>query len=223
MTGRYSGAAFDSEKHRLTQHSNGRLSKLLASLAEDASHGGKDKITLATLQKKLGHRSTGTLLVLLALPMVLPIPAPGIATAFGVPLALISAQMMSGHGSLWLPGWLAKRGVTRAQLKSFVNKALPMVCRVEKLVKPRLEFFTHGWALRLAGAMGTLMGIIMALPIFMGNVMPAVAIFLMALGMIGRDGALMLAGLVTGVLALALIGAGGMAVAAVGKEFLAAF
>lgn len=192
-------------------------------MGEEAPHGGKGDITLGYLQEKLGHHSTGTLLLLLSLPMVLPIPAPGIATAFGVPLTLICAQVMFGRENLWLPQWLAKRGVTRTQLRSFVKKALPLVCRLEKLVHPRLEVFTQGWALRVAGAMGAVMGIIMALPIFMGNVVPAVAIFLMALGMMGRDGAPILAGLIAGLFGIALIAAGGVALAALGKEVMMFF
>ena len=45
----------------------------------------------------------GALLLILALPMWLPIPAPGISVAFGVPLILVSAQLLVGRRFAWLP------------------------------------------------------------------------------------------------------------------------
>jgi hypothetical protein len=58
-----------------------------------------ERVDLGTISPFMGRRSIGALLLVLALPMALPIPAPGISVAFGVPLILISAQLLVGRRS----------------------------------------------------------------------------------------------------------------------------
>src|SRR6266853_306323 len=67
------------------QHDARRLSELLA--AHVRSLMG-DSVSLGDIANFLGARSIGAWLLMLALPMVLPVPAPGISVRFGVPLMI---------------------------------------------------------------------------------------------------------------------------------------
>lgn len=68
-----------------------------------------DRVTLGELAEFLGDRSIGGLLLVLALPMALPVPAPGLSVLFGVPLIVISVQLALGYRRAWLPARLARR------------------------------------------------------------------------------------------------------------------
>ena len=51
-----------------------------------------ERVSLADIAEFLGALSIGAWLLILALPMVLPLSAPGISILFGVPLMTISAN-----------------------------------------------------------------------------------------------------------------------------------
>ena len=69
------------------------LAKLLA---EHAGTVSSERVSLANIADALGTRSIGAWLLILALPMVLPVPMPGISVLFGVPLMIISIQLALG-------------------------------------------------------------------------------------------------------------------------------
>jgi hypothetical protein len=54
--------------------------------------------------------------------MALPIPTAGISVVFGVPLILISTQLLLGRRCAWLPARLTRRSVTRTDLTAFVER-----------------------------------------------------------------------------------------------------
>lgn len=178
------------------------FSNLLLSLPAAASEGS---VRLSVLAQMLGSRSAGALLLFLALPMVLPIPAPGISVVFGVPLMLVSGQLMFGRQALWLPPRFADRNISQGQLEVYVRRAMPGVRKLEKLVRPRLVQATRGLALRIIGATCLILALIITLPVPFGHLVPGAAISVMALGVIERDGLLTILGLLIGGLALMVV------------------
>lgn len=165
-----------------------------------------ERISIGAIAQWLGHRSMGSLLLFLALPMVLPIPAPGISVVFGVPLILISAQLLLGRESLWLPARLGDRTFSRANLEAYIERALPVVHKVERLVRPRFAEWTRGLSLRIVGAMCLVLAVIITLPVPLGHLVPGAAISVMALGLIEGDGLVLALGMATGGLALLIVG-----------------
>ena len=174
-----------------------------------------ERITLDEAIETLGDRAYGLALLMLALPMAVPISAiPGISTIFGIPLILISAQLMLGRPRPWLPQWLGTKSLSRADLARMIDKALPWLERCERYVRPRMLSLVSPTAERCIGAVATLMAVIMSLPIVLGNQPPAVAIALLALAVIERDGLFVLFGLLVSVISVILVGAGLTAFAA---------
>jgi hypothetical protein len=193
------------------------FSDLLLSLPTAFS---EDSISLSDLAGVLGNRSTGALLLFLALPMVLPIPAPGISVVFGVPLTLISAQLLFGRTTLWLPQRIASRRIDRGQLDIYIRRAVPIVRELEKLVKPQLAQLTHGLALRMIGGTCLVLALIITLPVPFGHLVPGAAISAMALGLIERDGFVTILGLMIGGLALVVVALAMIGLTAAGHNLL---
>jgi len=82
---------------------------LSAILDRMATHSEKGDLSLDELFRQIGDKSYGILLVVLALPSALPVPAAGYSTPFGLLLAILGFQMLFGRKSLWLPAWARRK------------------------------------------------------------------------------------------------------------------
>jgi hypothetical protein len=123
-------------------------------------------------------------LLILALPIVLPVSAPGISILFGVPLMTISAQLMLGYGRAWIPGPLDRA----RRLRGHGGSALPVLRRFERMVRPRASWLADEWAKIPPGADRLVLATIITLPIPLGHVAPGTAICWLALGLMKHDG-----------------------------------
>lgn len=178
-----------------------RTSEILRALVADAEGA---TVTVGALLQQLRLRAYGYALLIFGLPSCLPMP-PGVPTICGILLAIVSVQMMVGGGPLWLPDILEKREIETKTLTSVVDRMQPWVERVERLMRPRLSVMTGPVGYRLVGLVVFLLGVIMTLPIpFLGNMPPAFATVIIAVGLTERDGLVVLAGLVVSAVALAL-------------------
>lgn len=145
---------------------------------------------MSELARSFGDRTFGALLLVFALPNLIPLP-PGSSTVLGVPLIFIAAQLALGRSVLWLPRSIGERSFAKADMQRLVDYTLPTLRRTERLLAPRL-----GWLLndRLIGVACLVLAVVLALPIPLGNMLPALAICAFALGLMQRDGLAVLAG-----------------------------
>jgi len=144
----------------------------------------------AEFRAPASSRPLGSLLVLLSAPCVLPIP--GIGNVMG--LALM--------GAAW---WIWRGTAADAQASGATN--LPLNPRHERLVqswmarldrlaapwcRPRLNVLVdlqpRTWRAAFAAALVALMGVLIFLPIPLGNVLPAASVTSLGLGLSHRDG-----------------------------------
>jgi len=179
-----------------------RLSDLLI---QQAAMVTSERVTLGDMAAFLGDRSIGGLLLVLALPMALPVPAPGISVLFGVPLIVISAQLALGYRRAWLPARLARRSVSRSAFSAIVDRMLPTLRRLERIVRPRAGSLAGPWTRVPVGIICFVLAIIITLPVPLGHVVPGTAISVLALGLIERDGVAIALGTVTAVFGLAVL------------------
>ncbi len=184
------------------QHEARGLSELLAEHARTVS---SERISLADVANFLGTRSIGAWLLLLALPMVLPVPAPGISVLFGIPLMMISAQLALGARRAWLPAFILRQSMTRADYVALMARIQPAVERFERLVRPRAFWLANDWAKIPIGFICLVLAMIITLPIPLGHVAPGSAICLLALGLMERDGVVIGIGFGAAVLALVIV------------------
>jgi len=161
------------------------------------------RVNLADVRKALEDRAFGFLILVLVLPNCLPIPGPpGLSAVLGVPVCFLALQMVWGQRRPWLPRWLLERSVRRGDCTRLVAKSAPLLRRLEKLFRPRLPALNSATADRVNGALLLVFAIILSLPIPLGNLPPAYAVLLMALGIIEQDGLAILIGIVTGIVSV---------------------
>jgi hypothetical protein len=172
------------------------LSQLLQGLAQQP---GRDRISVRDLIDALGDRALGALLFLFAFPNVLPMP-PGTSALLGTPLVILAAQLMVGRGP-WLPRVLSARSMSHADFAALVRRITPWLERGERMLRPRFSWLALPPLEFVIGAVCLLLAIVVMLPIPLGNILPALAISLLALAVVERDGLWVVAGLALGVVA----------------------
>ncbi|OGA80077.1 MAG: ABC transporter permease [Betaproteobacteria bacterium RIFCSPLOWO2_12_FULL_65_14] len=176
------------------------LSEILAAVANDAS---RERISVADLLAAMHDRAVAALMFIFAVPNVVPVP-PGTSAILGAPLIFLAAQLALGMRP-WLPKVIAERSMARADFAALIARAGPWLVRAERLLRPRLGSLARPPAEYAVGVTCLLLAIILFLPIPLGNMLPAFAICLFALGILERDGAWVLAGFAAAAAAVALV------------------
>lgn len=173
-------------------------------LLEQALHAfPAEKVGVGELIDHLDERGYGLLLLMLALPMCVP-NVPGISTIFGVLMLPPALGMIFGARRPWIPGFLARQTIDRAALESTVKASAKMVRRMEGLFRPRLSFLTMPPFTVLLGLQVLVLALVLILPIPGGNWPPGMAVAILGLALIQRDGVLALASFAAAVVATVL-------------------
>ncbi len=168
-------------------------------LTEQAKGLSIREITLA-----VGEKGFGLLLMVLALPSALPIPAPGYSTPFGIVITLVALQMIVGRRTVWLPRRLGDIRIKPALAKTMLGSAGKFLHTIERLIRPR-QLWIRGRAGQVAlGLVVVCMACLMILPIPLTNTAPAMVIFLIGVGLSEEDGLLALGAFAVGCCALVL-------------------
>lgn len=188
------------ERHTLAAPT--RHSELSAHLRSLAAKDHSDRISIGEIVLALDPRAQGASLLLLALPNVVPAP-PGTSALFGLPLMWVAWQLMRG-GATVLPALVASRTLARQRFADGVDRVVPWLDRAGTMLQPRLCALAGPASARWVGALCLLLSTMLALPIPLGNMLPAAAICMLALGLMARDGLWVLAGVAAGTLALVL-------------------
>lgn len=193
-----------SPKERPQNSSSPQLhtSEMLQNLLQQ--HSG-ETIRLGELLHRLGSRAFGPTLLICALPEALPLPIAGVSAIIGTPLIIFSAQLLLGYSSPWLPKWLANRAFKRKDFEKIVRQILRRLKRFERVIRPRWEFATTPIVERLLGLLFLMLAFVIILPIPFGNMLPAIAIVVISLGLIEGDGVLIVGGTIASLIILAVM------------------
>lgn len=181
--------------------SDARLSDTLEALAGGCAG---ERISFDDLTAALGHRCFAGLLFVFAAPNLLPLP-PGASGVLGVPLVLLSLQMLLGYRRPWFPEPVLRRDIGTEHFASVVSRLAPISRRAERLLRPRLKPLTALLAHRAVALLCFLLGLVIALPIPLGNVVPAAAVSAFALGLLARDGVAVILGLALTAASVAIV------------------
>jgi hypothetical protein len=167
--------------------------------------GDGPSIPLGGIVEALGDRAFGLLVLIFALPNIIPM-IPGVSTISGVVIAIVGLQMLVGRRAPWLPAVVARRSLPRAETAAMVDRALPWVERIEQVARPRAGFMIQGAMRGLIGAMFLLLGAVLALPLsWIGNFPPGVALLILSVGLLEEDGLLVGLGHLAGIFATLLV------------------
>jgi len=167
----------------------------LWSLLDDSS---RERVSLGEMLSVLRGRAMPALVLLFAAPNAVPMP-PGTSAVLGAPLLLLSIQWWYGIGP-WLPARLLRMTVSRRELSRWARRGAPWL----QYSHARLAVLASAPCERVAGALASVLALIVLLPIPLGNMLPALAISIMAIGFMRKDGAWVLGGVMLGIAALAI-------------------
>lgn len=177
-----------------------RLSTVLRDLA--ASTEGP--VSVAAIRDALGDRSFAAMLIVCGAVNLLPLP-PGTSVVLGIPLAIVSAQMVFARQTVWLPGFVLSKSLTRDKVDYAVAKLIPGLERLERIIRPRFWPLSRGQADRMLGLAIFVLAVAVILPVPLGNWLPAFAATLLSLALSERDGILLGIGAAIGVASIAII------------------
>ncbi|MGR3511565.1 MAG: exopolysaccharide biosynthesis protein [Paracoccaceae bacterium] len=192
------------------------ISQRLTRLAEDAP---AESVTLDWILAQLHERAFGLFLLVLALPCCIPFLY-GIPQIVALPLMFVAAQILLGRTSPWLPAKLGAREVTKTSLHNLADRARPWLERIEALSRPRLTMLTRPPLDRIVGLALVLFSASILVPLPGTNTVPGFAVVLVAMGLLQRDGILVLVGSIVGTVWIATLIFAGATVASLIKGWL---
>ncbi|HEV2554717.1 MULTISPECIES: exopolysaccharide biosynthesis protein [unclassified Bosea (in: a-proteobacteria)] len=163
-----------------------------------------DRIAIGSIVAALKDRAYALLVVLLGLPNCLPMPPP-IPLVCGLVLIFVAIQMLTGRVIPWLPPALLSRSIGKPVLTRAVDRAVPLLVRLERISRPRLTVLGSRYAIPVIGLLILVLalGLVVAAP-FIGQIPLGLAVCLVGLGLVERDGLLIIAGAAFGAVGLVL-------------------
>ena len=175
----------------------------LSQVFEDLALTGAP-VTFGELEDALTDRSFAALLTFFAILNLLPLP-PGTGVVTGIPLVLVSIQMVLGRDSVWLPAFMLTKSISPERFRLVSNKVVPWLQWLERFIRPRNWPFGRKQGDRWLGVFTTILGISVVLPMPLSNWLPALATAIIGIALCERDGRLMLGGLTLGVVSISIV------------------
>jgi hypothetical protein len=172
------------------------LEQMLQQLCGSASG---ERVSVDDMLSAVGRRSFGPLILLAGLVTLSPIgDVPGAPTLVALLVLLISSQLLWGRSAFWLPGWILRRSVARTTMTKSVSWLERPARFIDRFLRPRLETFVEGFAVRVIAVVTLLVSL--AMPVM--EVIPfsasgaGAALTAFGLALIARDGLMALIALV---------------------------
>ncbi|MBH8560791.1 exopolysaccharide biosynthesis protein [Nostoc sp. CENA67] len=175
------------------------IKSLLQRLAEQ-------HLTLGDILTETSERGFSLVIALLVLPFLFPMP-PGLAGPFGAACLVLSAQMVLGRRSPWLPKKIARYKFPRPFAELLLKNLQRLTRILEKITRHRLAKIANNpltW--RINGLCISWLTILLMSPVPFTNPFPTVGILLLAVATIEADGLLICVGYVLTALITALFG-----------------
>lgn len=174
---------------------NGALTEVVDEL-EAASEGG-ETVSVGHLIDALGERGYGPALAILPLIELTPIGGiPGFPTLLALTVGLITVRLLMGYRHFWAPDWLRRRELNSERVFKSVHWPKPISERIDGQLRERLSRFAGPTARKAACIV--ILGILLLVPplevIPFATSAPMIAISVFGLGLLYRDGLLMLLG-----------------------------
>lgn len=150
-----------------------------------------ETVTVEAIMDLIGREGLLLLCMFLTVPFMVPVSIPGVSTVFGLCIILIGAGLITNRHP-WIPEALRKRAFPSAKLVVALEKGLIWVQRIEKVSRPRLLVLTRGRVMSMLNGLMLIAGGILLMAPFgfvpFSNTLPGLAVLLLALGMLQRDG-----------------------------------
>jgi hypothetical protein len=175
-------------------------------------------VSVGDVVEEVNGRSLYLTILVLSLPNLIPfLNTLGITHVTGLLLLIFISQLILGSRSPWLPQWLLRVKTKRKGFQKALDQILPYLRKTEKMVKPRWTALATGKMVGIYGLIMLALTIVLVLPIPFINVIPAVLLSAIALGLTQRDGIITA---VSGILSLIFLAVLGYGLATAGLAFV---
>lgn len=192
---------------------------LIAALEVIAEETPADGMTLLEFTQALGERAFGLMLFALAVPVCIPLLY-GIPQIVSLPMIAIAVQMAMGRPEPWMPRRFGERRLSKSGLVQMATGARKWFGWIEAVARPRLLLLSGPTAERVVGAIFVVFIASILIPFPATNTLPGIGIAMASIGLITRDGLLVLAGLAIGLVWITLLVVG---IAVFGPAFIDLF
>ncbi|WP_203291713.1 exopolysaccharide biosynthesis protein [Maricaulis parjimensis] len=193
---------------------------LISALEAIANDAPDDGLSLGKFVDALGERAFGVILFAMALPVSIPFLY-GVPQIMSLPMMALAAQMVMGREEPWLPGQFKTRTLSKASLTGMARGGRKWFGWLEALARPRLLFLSGPTVERVIGVIFLIFCASIMLPLPLTNSVPGIALAIAALGLLTRDGLLILLGILLGTVWITLLLFLGSTLVDVIKAFLA--
>lgn len=167
-----------------------------------AQKTGPDGMRIDQILSELDERAFGLAILIMAIPCLVPLLY-GPPQVLGGPIFLLAGQLFLHRSKPWLPKKVLAVSLPKSWLDAMAGFADKRLRWLETFSKPRFGFLASGWGERMAGLMMMICAVCIVLP--MTNTVPSVALALLAVGILQRDGLFVLLGGLIGLAWFALL------------------
>ena len=169
-------------------------------LREAAQGLREERVSMRAMAQAHGPEAQGTLLLLMAMPCLLPVP--GVGTVLGIGMVALALAMWRGQGEPGLPQRVGDLELPQPWARRVLEGLASAYETAGRYAKARLSHLAGPAWRSVVSAAVAVMAIIVVMPIPFGNVLPALALMLIGLGLVFRDGLAVALGLLGAGLAL---------------------
>ncbi len=162
-----------------------------------------DRIPVRDLVDAMQAIGFGLVMMVFAFGIIIPLPPP-FPSIIALPLVIFSLQMVAGYSSPKLPKRFSNLTVKRSVLAMLVQKSSPYIRKVEKILRPRLSFMISPTAERIIGVFTLIFSSFIVLPMPLSNFIPGLGILIIAFGLLGKDGLVVICGIILGIAGVAI-------------------
>lgn len=167
------------------------------------NRSSSDRIPIRDLVAAMDSIGFGLALMIFSFGILIPLPPP-FPSIISLPLVIFSYQMAIGRKSPKLPARFEKYTVKRSVLAALVQKSSPYIRKIEKILRPRMAFMISSTAERIVGMFALIFSVSVLLPLPLSNFVPGLGVLIISFGLLGKDGLIVLFGIITGCIGLGI-------------------
>ena len=162
-----------------------------------------DRILVGDLIDAMTSLGFGLAIMIFAFGIIIPLPPP-FPSIIAIPLVIFSLQMIAGFTSPKLPKKFSNLSVKRSVLAMLVQRSSPYIRKIERILRPRLSFITSHRGERFIGVFIFIFSSFVLLPMPLSNFIPGLGVLIISFGMLGKDGLVVILGIVVGLSGIAI-------------------
>jgi hypothetical protein len=141
-------------------------------------------VSLRILTDRMGDRIFGMLLILISVFSAIPF----VSSIAGLLITFLGIQMVIGRKIAWLPSLILDHELHGKSVVLALKTFEPKIRTLERYIRPRIPCSEAFIFDRVNGLFIAILGIIIAIPLPFTNIIPAIVVGVMGLGLIERDG-----------------------------------